>query len=261
MEWLSGLLALFFTLGSLGGVAVDTLLKDQLLAQIENAERLEVRVQSVPNYRLAQGEIDRIRVAGRGLVIRPGVRVAVAELETDPIKLDLSNLARFQTPLKAAVRVQLTEADLNTALNTPEVLASLRGIEAELPSFLGGAGQLERLTFTQPKVKLLQDRIELSALLAIDGKTPPGQEVRITVRTGLAVDQGVKLRFESAQFYLDEVPVPADLGEIFVGSLNDVLSLDSLKDQGITARVLKLSLTPEHLELVGFAQIKRLPGS
>ncbi|WP_287127605.1 DUF2993 domain-containing protein [Candidatus Cyanaurora vandensis] len=260
MEWLAGLLALTFGAGTLGGVALDVLLKERILGQLQSTERLEVRVQSVPNYRIAQGDIDRIRVAGRGLILRPGLRVALAELETDPIRLDLSNLSNFSTPLRAAIRLQLTEADLNAALNTPEVLAPLKGVRAELPSFLGGVGQMETLDFTQPRLSLLKGQLELSALLAIVGKTPPGQEIRLTVRTGLTVTQGTRLGFKNTQFYLDEVAVPPDLAEIFAGSLNDVINLEALRAQGTTARILQLDLSPGQLELVGFAQVERLPG-
>ena len=261
MDWFSGILALLFSLGALGGTTLDVLLRDQLLAQLQHADRLEVRVQSTPNIRLAQGEIDRIQVAGRGLVLRPGVRVALAEVETDPIKLDLSNLGHFNNPLKAAARIQLTEADLNNALNTPEILRSLQGIKAELPSFLGGAGQIETFNISQPQIKLLPDEIEITGLLAIANKTKPGEEVRITVRTGLSMLQGTRLQFQNPRFYLDEAQVPPDLADIFIGSLNEVIDLGSLRKQGITARVLKLTITPQQLELVGFAQFEKLPGS
>jgi hypothetical protein len=189
------------------------------------------------------------------------VRVALAEVETDPIKLDLSNLSHFNNPLKAAARIQLTEADLNNALNTPEILRSLQGIKAELPSFLGGAGQIETFNISQPQIKLVSDEIEITGLLAIANKTKPGEEVRITVRTGLSMLQGTRLQFQNPRFYLDEAQVPPDLADIFIGSLNEVIDLGSLRKQGITARVLKLTITPQQLELVGFAQFEKLPGS
>jgi len=260
MEWLVGFLALTFGLGGVGGVALDTILKERIQSQLQSAERLEVRVQSIPNYRLVQGEIDHIQVAGRGLVLRPGFRVALAELETDPIKLDLANLAKFNSPIRAAIRLQLTEADLNAALNTPDILKSLRGVRAELPSFLGGVGQKETLDFTKPELRITQGQLELSTLIGIVGKTPPGQEVRITVKTGLTVTQGTRLGFKNTQFYLDEVPVPPDLVDVFVGSINEVINLEALREQGTTARILKLDLTAGQLELVGFAQVERFPG-
>ncbi|WP_218081515.1 LmeA family phospholipid-binding protein [Anthocerotibacter panamensis] len=260
MEWLSGFLALVFTLGTVGGVALDTVLRDLLLSQLQGAERLEVRVQSIPNYRIVQGDIDRVRIAGRGLVLRPGFRVALAELETDPIKLDLSNLKNFNTPLRAALHLQLTEADLNTALNTPEILKALQNVRAELPSFLGGVGQVETLNLTEPTLRVLDGKLELSVLLAIVGKTQPGQEARITVRTGLTLESGTRLTFKDTRFLLDDVPVPPDLANILLGSINEIINLESLRDQGTTARILKLSLEPGQLELVGFAEIDRLPG-
>lgn len=261
MEWLSGLVAALLAVGAVGGVAVDEILTKQLRNQIQSAERLEVRVQSVPNYRLALGEIDRVRVAGRGVLLQPGFRVALVELESDPIKLDLNNLSHLAQPVKAAARVQLTEADLNIALNMPQILASLKGIRAELPSLSGGAAQLETFDLTQPQIQLTQGEIAISALLSVVGKTPPGQEIRFTIRTALGVDKGTKLQFLHPQFLLDGVEVPPDLGEIFSGALNTVINLDTLRQQGITGRILRLSLTPGQLELIGFAQIDRLPGS
>jgi hypothetical protein len=261
MEWISGALALIFSLSAVGGVAVDILLAQQLRAQLQSAERLEVRVKSIPNYRLALGEIDQVRVAGRGLVVRPGIRIALAELETDPIKLDLNNLGRFNTPLKAAVHVELTEADLNAALNSPEILKSFKGIQGELPSLLGGVGQKEAFDISEPRIRLLQDEIEISALLAIVGKTPKGREIRITIRTGLNVEQGTRLTFRNPRFFLDDVAVPEDLGQAFVGSLNEIIDLKALSDKGITARILRLRIEPQDLDFVGFTQVLRVPGS
>ncbi|MGA7952286.1 MAG: DUF2993 domain-containing protein [Gloeobacterales cyanobacterium] len=257
MPWLASLLALLATLGNLGGYSLDQVAKNLLLKQIDHADRLEVRVLSRPNYRLINGEVERVQLAARGVVREP-FRVAVAEMETDPININFSG-ARIglKNPLQAAIRIEVTEEDLNKTLNSPEVIKQYQNIRAEIPGFLGGSGQVQRITFSEPQILLQDGIVEVLAKL----RTPDqgNQTVEVRFRTKIQVDHGTTVRFVNPVFSLDGTPVPTELTTLFLGGVNQLVDLNQLEQQNITARVLRLSIKPGKLELIGFAQVRKLP--
>jgi hypothetical protein len=257
MPWLASLLALLATLGNLGGYSLEQIAKDSLLKQIDRADRLEVRILSRPNYQLVNGEVERVQLAARGVVRQP-FRVAVAELETDPVSINFSDAKiGLRKPLQAAVRLELTEEDLNKTLNSPEVIKLFQNIRAEIPGVLGGSGQVQRITFAEPRIFLQDGIVEVLAKLGTPDQGNKTVEVRF--RTGIQVDRGTAVRFVNPVFSLDGTPVPTELTTLFLGGLNQLVDLNQLEQQNITARVLRLSIKPGKLELVGFAQVRKLP--
>lgn len=262
MDILVGILALFVAIAGGGGFAIDSVVRDLVRAQLVRADRLEVRVEAIPNYKLARGDIDRLRIAGRGLALKSPVRIARLDIETDAIALDLGSLGktpRLRRPLAAAVNVELSEADLNAALNTPEILTTLQSIRAELPGSLGGSGQPEVLSLAAPRITLLaNNEVILQSQVRVEGKS---ETLLVSFRSGLAVDDGVRLRLVKPTFTLNDVPVPPEIADIFLSGLNQIVDLDTLATQGIVARILKLEVVPGEMRLVAFARVDQIPGT
>lgn len=257
MPWLASLIALLATLGNLGGYSLEQIAKDTLLKQVDHADRLEVRILSRPNYQLVNGEIERVQLAARGVVRQP-FRVAVAELEADPVSINFSGMRiGLKNPLQAAVRLEVTEEDLNKTLNSPEVIKEFQNIRAEIPGFIGGSGQVQRITFSEPRI-LLQDGI-VEVLAKLGTPEQSNQTVEVRFRTKIQVDRGTKVSFVNPVFALDGTPVPTELTKLFLGGVNQLVDLNQLEQQNITARVLRLSIQPGKLELVGFVQVRKLP--
>lgn len=255
-----GILGLIFSLGAVAGFYVDTLVRDLVRGQLSGADRLEVRVEAVPNYKLVSGEIDRLRLAGRGLAIRPEFRIARLDLETDAIAVDLGSTSgpRLRRPLQAAVHIELVEDDLNQALNAPDILKSLQGIRTELPGGVGGAGREEVLDFTEPRIFLKDGEVILQSVVRVRGRE---ETLLVAFRTDLVVDAGTRLRFIKPAFTLNDVPVPPEIADVFLAGLNDIVDLEQLAPQGITARVLNFKVEPGKLDVVVFARIERIPGN
>jgi len=88
MEILATLVALLAALGAGAGYWAEQAARQMLLTQLDKAEVLEVRIQSQPNYRLLNGQAERLLVAGRGLYRAPFPRLELLELETDPVAID-----------------------------------------------------------------------------------------------------------------------------------------------------------------------------
>ncbi|WP_410503743.1 DUF2993 domain-containing protein [Leptolyngbya sp. 7M] len=131
---LSGLLGIVSPLG----FVVERVAEDAIRDQLEAVETLAVRVDNTPNYQLAQGTVDRVWLAARGVYPEAGIRIAVLEIETDAIQVDPGRLRQgeleLERPLNAGVRLVLTETDLNQALQSPQVSEQLRNLSLD---FLG----------------------------------------------------------------------------------------------------------------------------
>ncbi|MEN9205745.1 MAG: DUF2993 domain-containing protein [Thermostichales cyanobacterium SZTDM-1c_bins_54] len=263
MEWIAGLVALVASLG--GGVSylVDQAAQNFLRSQLDQVEVLEVRVESQPNYRLLEGNIDRILVAGRGLERDPFPRIALLEVETDPIRFDPGSLnggrVALSQPLQAALRIQVTKEDLNAALQAPQLLKQFQNIEADIPLLGSPDGQPQRINLRDPQIQFLpEQRIQLSAQLEqiLPGGVAPSVEVVFTA--GVAIDQGKTVRLVQPQFTIGSVPVPSEITNAFLGGLNEVFDLETLEEDGIVVRILRFSLTPETVDLVGFVRVESL---
>lgn len=256
MDIVSVLLALVSGLGGTAGFVVDQTARQFLLDHLDDAEVLEVRVESLPNYRLLNGEAERIRVAGRGLALEPFPRIEILELETDPIAVNPSNqpLPELKRPIQAAIRVVIREEDLNAALNAPDMLSQFQGIRADLPL---GPGQTNGLVdLKDPKVDFLsQNRLQLSALLAPQNQP---ESVDIMFSAGLDLEKGRSLRLESPEFTFGSVRVPDEISQAFLGGLQEVFDLSELDQQGFIIRILKLEMDDDQLEVIGFVRIDSL---
>ena len=88
MELFAGLLTTVLGLAGAPGIAIDKVATDFLRGQIVRADVLEVRVDNAPNYQILLGNVDRIRVAGRGVYVLEFLRIdqvdlpALADIDT-----------------------------------------------------------------------------------------------------------------------------------------------------------------------------------
>ncbi len=261
MEILAVLLGLLVGLGGGAGYLADQSARQLLLDQLDGAEVLEVRIQSQPNYRLLNGQADRLLIAGRGLYRAPFPRVEVLELETDALAINPSSFQgeplRLDRPLQAAVRIVIRAEDLNAALNSPEILSQFQNIEADLP-FGGRREEPNRFDLRQPRIDLLDpNRIQLSAIL-VERNGEMEQSIDVVFNAGIRVEGGQSLQLQDPEFVIASVRVPDEISEAFLGGLNEVFNLQELEDLGILLRVLSLEVGSDQLEVIGFVRVETL---
>lgn len=249
--FLSSLLGIFSPVG----FVVDRVAEDAIRSQLDRVETLAVRVDNTPNYQLAQGKVDRVRIAGRGIYPEVDIRIAALEIETDAIAVDPSSLRQGQVelkqPLNAGVRLVLTQADINHALQSPQISESLRDLSLD---FLGSpAQQLERYDFVRPQVEFLGDnRLRFQVNLQSqqsETQTP------IVIESGIQILSGRQLQLVEPTATIDDKPLPPQLINLLVGGISQRLDLAKLEEQGITARVLQWSLDRDQLSVAAFVQI------
>ncbi|HBL13513.1 MAG TPA: DUF2993 domain-containing protein [Cyanobacteria bacterium UBA11162] len=257
MELFTILLSGLLTILSPPGLIIDSVAENAIRSRFEKVEQLQVRVDNTPNYQLLNGNIEQVRIAGRGLWLTPTIRIDALELETDPINVDLQRLrqrtqdspaASLQEPLQAGVRLVLTEADINQALNSPNVADQLQQIASR---FSRNAAQ--RYQFINPQVDLLENNRVRFQVEAVEGNAPP---LTIVIESGLSIKSGHSLQLIEPVLSVDGKALPSPLVQGFASGISNRFNLRSLEDAGITARLLKLEIDTETLEIATFVRFE-----
>jgi hypothetical protein len=243
-----------------------------------------VRIDNQPNYRAAQGKLARVRIASRGIRIKPGIRIASLDLETDPLavklaKIKLSNIDRLResltVPAAGAVKVVLTEKDLNQALQSTEIQAQLQNTLNRLIASRAGSTNISyQLADIQLKLRP-KNRLQVSFKLSRPTKnlnlesnlesnaTPgtyrtknPSRELAISLELTLKVINGKKVRILNPQGTVNGRPMSSRLLNGFATGISDRLNLNTLSADGILARILQLEINEDNLQLISFVRLE-----
>jgi LmeA-like phospholipid-binding len=271
MEIITYLLSAVFGLLSTAGFFVESIAKNTIRSQFNRVEQLQVRVDNVPNYQLVQGKVERVRIAGRGLWLIPEARIAALELETDPVDVNIQRLrqrgqlptAALRQPLQAGVRLVLTEADINKALQTPRIKAVLQNLVTRYAgAFLNQGSQ--RYTFVNPRVEFLENnRLRFQVELQQEGETQTdaanAKKLPIILESGIAFISGRRLQLIEPSASIDNNEIPSFLLGPLSQSLTEQFDLAQLEQSGITARLLQLKINPDQLEIAAFVRVLPSP--
>lgn len=270
MELFTILLSSLLGILSPAGFVIDRVAEDAIRSRLNSVETLAVRVDNAPNYQVIQGKVDRVRIAGRGLYPEANIRIEALEVETDDIAVDLAQLRqgeiKLEQPLDAGVRLVLTQADLNQALQSPQITEQLRNLSLD---FLGSpAQQLERYEFVEPQIQFLDNRrlqfqVTLQSQEAQESQesqeSQQSQEsktqIPISIETEIQILNGRQLQLIEPAVTIDGKPLPPQLVNLLVGGISQRFDLTNLESRGITARVLNWQISNGAIELAAFIRI------
>ncbi len=259
MELITIILSTLLGVLGTGGVVVDTLAETALRDQIAGAESLQVRIDNVPNYQLIDGRIEKTRIAARGVETRqlPGLRIDSIDLETDAVDVDLARLQQgelvLDEPAQAALRLRLTDSDLNTFLQSPLVQGWLDRLQFSLPG-AGGDREQNRYGLVNPSLEFLEgDRFRI--LVDLEDRVAD-ENIAIAVDLGLRVLNGHRFALVDPKITVDGEDTPPQLLESFVQGAQARLTLRLLEESGITARILNFKVRDNELDIAIFARIE-----
>jgi LmeA-like phospholipid-binding len=258
MEFLTILLSSLLGLISPVGLVVDRTTENAIRSQFAKVEQLQVRVDNAPTHQLLQGKVDRVRIAGRSLQLkRQDIRIAVFELETDRIEIDTRTIGKkrpkFKQPLQAALRLVLTEADVNKVLQSPEFLSRLRKLNV-ISANPTNKDSNPIYHFVNPRVKILTNqRVNLKVEIQEEGNS---ESVVVNLETGLNIVAGRRLQLVKPTAKVNEEEVPSQLLDAMVINLNQRLDLSNLEADGLLMRIIKLKMKPGKLEISTFVRIE-----
>ncbi len=284
MEILTIVLSGLLSLVSGGNTILDLIAASQIRSQIISVEEQAVRVDNRPSYQIARGKLHQVRIASRGVMVQPGLRIAAVDLATDPIAFKLPNLNfdsvdglrnSLAKPASGAIKLVLTQTDLNQALQSPEILAQLqKTLNRLLTSQAGSARisyQLSNLHLELQPENRLEVRFKLSRPRPNIGINEQGmadsasgtntinnrsRELNITLKLAIEVINGKTLRLIEPQGTVNAHPISARLLNGFAEGIGDRLDLNFLEADGILARILQLEIEEDRLELVSFIRLE-----
>lgn len=270
---LSGLLSLI----SGGGIILDSVAIDRLRSQIISLDQQAIRVDNTPSYQIAQGKVQKVRIATRGLTIKPNFKIAALELETDAVALDLAKLNlnsidelrnSLEQPLQGAGKLILTETNLNQALQSPETLAQLQQALNRLIVRKAGSTniayqlndlQVELQSANRLGIKFILSRPKTNYEEYSTLKTSPksrSRELIIALKFQIQVLNGKTIQITKLEGTVNSRPMSSRLLNGFAEGISDRLNLTSLEANGILARILQLEINEDELKLVGFARVE-----
>lgn len=250
MEFFTILLSSLLGLISPTGVVVDRIAETQIRKQLVSAEQLQVRIDNAPSYQIIQGNVDRVRIAGRGIVPVKDVRLEVFELETDAIALQSRKLTK---PLQAGIRLVLAQQDIDRALKSPLITARLKNLSLRLLT-RSQARQAERYDFLNPQLTLLpQNRARFQIELQEQGNPA---KLKIIAEAEPQVISGRSLQLKKLKIWANGQESPEPVTKAIENLIRDRLDLRRLEASNTTARILNLTLNPSSLEVATFVQIR-----
>ncbi|MCG8368597.1 MAG: DUF2993 domain-containing protein [Pseudanabaenales cyanobacterium] len=257
MELITIILSSLLAIVSPVGIFVDQAAENAIRSQLYDVEELRVRVDNAPNFRLLQGKVDQVRIAGRGLYPRPELRVALLDIETDPIDVDVGDLQQgeitLDQPLQAAVHIVLDEADLNVFLQSPTLAEFFEDLSFDFSSPIK-ARNAKRYRLSNPNIDLLEsNRIRLQANLEDQVLT---ENLTLVLEAGFVVIDGRQLQIINPQILIGGEAAPSQLVVKLTEGLFEQLSLRRLEESGIVARVLEFGIDGQEIKLAFFVRVE-----
>ncbi|MGK7875922.1 MAG: DUF2993 domain-containing protein [Xenococcaceae cyanobacterium] len=280
MEILTIILSSLITLISPVNLIGDVVLEKSIRSQVEGVEQIAVRIDNAPSYQALDGEVNRVRIATRGLQLSPDVKINTLELDIDRIDVNLRELLQEETwlntsgtgtirlrqlvrePLQVAVRVVLTEEDINRALQLPKINAELsRWIKPLLESILDTSAQ--NYKFSGTRIDLLDNqRLVIQVNLQdLDAEDVESQEVEIELDIGLKVVAGQSLYLIKPSVLINDAEASSEVVSEVEEVLVEPLALKILEELGIIVRILKLDLSNDEIELATFIRVDAFTAS
>ena len=250
------------------GMIADKLAADAIRNQLADSESLLVRIDNTPSYQILQGRIDRVRIAGRGVMPLEDVRIAELELETDAIALNPSairqGIVELERPFQGGIRVVITEADINQALQSEQVVERLRDLSFSL-ALPGQPGAADAYRFENPQIDFLGDQtlrfqVTLQAQsgesAVPESSTLSNQSIQVVLEAGINRVSRDQFAIVNPVLTVNGEALPAELINAFVEGVNRQLNLRHLEEDGLTVRFLQWEISEADLAIAAFVRLE-----
>lgn len=256
MEIFTTILTIIISTLSPIGLFVNNSLTKVIERQSEDIKAAEVRINAIPAHQLLQGKADSIQISLKQWQVRQDIVIELLELETDAVYLNLSELKNlkkmerdewrkvFKAPLNAAGRIIVTEDDLNKIILSPQVKLMMTKLTKE-----------SNVEIKELNVDLQSNnriRINTRAKLPIRGE----ELLNISLEFGLEVIKGHTLKIIDVQGTLNNRRLSSKLLQGFADNINTQLTLLKLEEYGVIARLIKLNIEDNQLEIAGFIHLE-----
>jgi hypothetical protein len=239
----------FLNIDDLGEKTLNKIAEFALSAQLERAEKLNVKIKTDPS-RLAKGELESLVIDGKGLVMNKYLRMQELNMTfnaiaVSPLKALIGNIELTQ-PSQGFACVVLNEADLNSAFSVETLKKQLQktAIATEVERISCQIGSDGTVTINV-KVYLLDTR--------------ENKDIFVTVKPYInPTRKGVVLENIPAS---ENEEIAVKLIPVVLGQAEKIFNLSNFLMDGIDLQIEKVAIASGKLTLQSVARITRFPSA
>jgi hypothetical protein len=212
---------------------------------------------SIFALKLIQGELESVKIEGKGLVMQKELRAETLEVKTGNVAINPLSVAfgkiELTRPTDADAHVVLTEQDMERAFNSQFIHDKLQNLEVNVN------GQPTTLDVNQVQFRLPGDgKIALGAEVILN-KTSETQQVSFTTVPRVS-SGGQQISLEDVQ-YAEGQNVSPELTAALLERASELLDLSNFELEGISLRLKGLDLQKGKLTLQAKANVEQFPES
>jgi hypothetical protein len=236
----------------LGEQAISKIAEVGIASQLDEVENLEVNVQADP-LKAISGAVDRVTIAGEGLVMKQDLRVEKMQLNTSSIAINPLSAALGKIEITqstdADLQVILTEADLNRAFNSEFIREKMQDLTIDLEG-QSQAVAPQSIELTLPGEGKLAIAAELRSL-----KSDEVQKIAFSSIPQLAA-QGERIELQHIEDLEGNSP---EVSAALVQQAQELLDLRNFALDGMSLRLTALEVHPGRMKFRAAATIDQFP--
>ncbi|MBD2388739.1 LmeA family phospholipid-binding protein [Cylindrospermum sp. FACHB-282] len=240
----------------LGEQALNKVAEIGLSSQLDAVEKLDVSIQTDP-LKLVQGEVDRVKIEGEGLVMQKDLRMEEMEMQITSVSINPLSVAfgkiELTKPTVGSARVVLTEADINRAFNSEYIRSKLQNQKIHIQ------GQPMTIAPENVDFRLLgEGKVALtsSIMLVENGEI---HQVAFSA-IPLVSTNGTTVSLENVE-YGEEEEISPELTQALIDQTSEILNLSNFDLEGMSLRVKRLEVEPGKLTLQAEAYVEQIPAA
>lgn len=237
----------------LGEKAISKVVEIGISSQLDAAEQLNVDIRTDLG-KLIQGELDSVEVVGKGLVLKPDLRLEILEISTDEVAIAPLSVLFGQIELlhstDVEARVVLTEVDINRALSSEAIQSQLQGLSIQLRE------QPVTIDVRKTEITLPGDN---QFVIATDFLIKETGEVKKLSATAIPQlkENGQRLTFELLS--AEGQGLTPELGAAILEQLIALLDLRNLNISGVTLQLRQVEIHSGRLVVHIKTQVEQIP--
>lgn len=238
----------------LGEQALNKAVEIGISSQLDAVESLDVSVKTDP-LKLVQGQVDDVKIAGDGLVMKKDLRVEELDMHMSGVAVNPLSVAfgkiELTKPTDASVHAVLIEADINRAFNSEYVRSQLQNLQVQFN------GQSTTVNAQQINFHLPGDnKVALEASVLIGDRT---EKVAFSA-TPVVHANGQAVALENVEYGEGEELSP-ELTKALVAHTSEILDLGNFDLQGMSLRLKTLKAEAGKLTMQAEAHIESIPST
>ena len=238
----------------LGEQALNKVAEMGITSQLDEVENLDVDIQTDP-LKLMQGQVDKVKVEGEGLVMQGDLRVEELDMHMSGVSINPLSAAfgklELTKPTDATTHVVLLESDINRAFNSEFVRSKLQNQQIHVN------GQLMTIDPQQVDFRLPgEGKVALKATILLR-ETGETKEVAFTAVPQVS-GNGQTVTLENVQYGEGEELSP-ELTKALVDQTSELLNLSNFDLEGMTLKINTLKAEAGKLTLEAEAHVEQIP--